>query len=177
MRRLWIIALLIVVIIGGCLYASPYITLYRIKTATDQQDTQKLSQHIDFPTLRLNLKEQIGSTIKKNLSDKNKNGNPLAAFTMAIADILVNKTIDAFVTPEGIATLMKGDKPEVGKPNKPKPSEKDNKKLLGSAKMNYRSLNEFEIRVPNDTGNETTFILSRAGLKWKLTNIIIPMEN
>jgi len=177
MKRLWITALLIAVIIGVYLYASPYLTLYRIKSATDQQDTQKLSQHIDFPTLRLNLKEQIGSTIKKNLSDENKKGNPLASFTMAIADILVNKTIDTFVTPEGIATLMKGDKPEVGKLNNPKPSEKDDKKLLGSAKINYRSLSEFEIRVPNDTGSETTFILSRTGLKWKLTNIIIPMEN
>ena len=36
--------------------AGPFITLYQIRSALDNRDAGKLSQYVDFPVLRENLK-------------------------------------------------------------------------------------------------------------------------
>ena len=93
---------------------------------------------------------------------------------------MVNKMVDAFVTPTGITQMMAGEKPN---PDSINPSTQpashsgsDYRKPWANAAMGYESLNKFVVKVKDDKGDEGKFILRRKGLGWKLTQIIIPME-
>jgi archaellin len=58
------IAILIAAVIAY-VAVGPFITLRQIKSALQSQDTERLSENIDFPTLRQNLKEQLSAFIVK----------------------------------------------------------------------------------------------------------------
>jgi len=51
-----------------------------------------------------------------------------------------------------------------------------NEKTLIDSFMFYESLNKFVVRVKDERGHESKFVLRRRGLGWKLTEIIVPME-
>jgi len=50
------------------------------------------------------------------------------------------------------------------------------KKLLEGASTAYESLNKFVVTLQNDSGKETKFVLQRRGIAWKLTAIILPID-
>ena len=65
MKRIGSIVVLFVIIIVGYVTAGPFITIYQIKSGVEDQDSDKLSEHIDFTTLRTNLKEQLNVLVVK----------------------------------------------------------------------------------------------------------------
>ena len=54
---------IIVVIAVGYILATPYLTVYQMKIAAENQDGEALSEHIDFPVLRQNLKDQLNARL------------------------------------------------------------------------------------------------------------------
>ena len=61
MRVSKIIAALVVALLAIYLAAAPYITVHQIKSAAKAHDGVALSQHIDFDSVRLSLKEQLNA--------------------------------------------------------------------------------------------------------------------
>jgi hypothetical protein len=163
----------IVVLFIIYLAATPFITVYQIRTAAENQDTAELSEHVEFSSIRQSFKDQLNTTVMSQIP-KEMTGNPLAALGTAFAGVVVDKTVDAYVTPVSIIKIMSGEdpRPQINDTSNHSPA----RKPLADASMSYESLDKFVVTAKNHAGEEERFILRRRGLDWKLTEIIIPLE-
>ena len=156
--------------------ATPYITVHQMKSAAERRDGETLSEYVEFPSVRQSLKDQMNAMFAKKLTEDDElKSNPFGAFGVALAGMMVDKMVDAYVTPAGMIQLMAGEKP-VAKAKKGEGSRATARKPLSDASMSYESLNKFVVRVNGSDGGEGKFVLRRHGLTWKLTDIIIPLQ-
>lgn len=154
--------------------AAPYITIYQMKSAAESRDGEALSEHIEFPSVRQSLKDQMNAIFMKEMAtNEEMQDNPFAAIGVALAGLMVDKMVDAYVTPAGITHLMAGEKPSPSVETRP--SDGTERKPLSDASMSYESFDKFAVKVKNNGGGEAKFILSRRGIGWKLTEIMIPL--
>ncbi|WP_269504058.1 DUF2939 domain-containing protein [Burkholderia sp. IMCC1007] len=111
LKPLLIVALAVVVIAAiGYAYASPYVALGRLKSAIDARDAQAVSGYVDFPSLRISLKQQVTEELMRRIDSVKKN-NPFAVIGALIGSALTGPLVDAYATPEGVAALMSGIPP------------------------------------------------------------------
>ena len=94
----------------GYAYASPYVALGRLKSAIDARDSQAVSEYVDFPSLRISLKQQVTEELMRRI-DAVKKDNPFAVIGALIGSALIGPLVDAYATPEGVAALMSGIPP------------------------------------------------------------------
>lgn len=174
MKKVVWVAGVILVLVVGYVAAGPYLTVSAIKTGIVEQDSEKLSENIEFPKLRQNLKDQLNVAMVKNAAIELED-NPFAALAAGFATKMVDVIVDSFVTPSGLAALMEGKKPpkDGGTGNTTPPNKDD---LFKNARFSYDSTSKFSIWVPNDKGEEARFVLQRDGLSWKLVNLVIPID-
>ncbi len=164
--------------------AAPYITVYQMRAAAEAHDGEALSEHIEFPSVRQNLKDQMNALFARKMTeDEDLRDNPFAALGAAFAGVMIDKMVDAYVTPAGIQQMMAGEKPEPGAARKPSTgsasgSTPDERKPFANADLGYKSLDKFEVRVTEEDSDEAIrFILRRQGLTgWKLTEILLPLD-
>ncbi len=152
------------------LLGSPYITVYQMKVAAQEQDGEALSGHVEFPTLRQSLKDKLKAAMVKEMAEQDD--NPFAGFGMAMSGMMVEGIVDSFVTPAGLIAMMDGEKPL----ERRKSPDTGNKEAFTDARIGYKSWNRFAISMDGDRGDEVTFILRRRGLGWKLTDMHIPVN-
>ncbi|WGY69894.1 DUF2939 domain-containing protein [Burkholderia cepacia] len=108
LKPLLIVVLAIAVVAAiGYAYASPYVALGRLKSAIDARDAQAISEYVDFPSLRISLKQQVTEELMRRIDAVKKN-NPFAVIGALIGSALVGTLVDAYATPEGVAALMSG---------------------------------------------------------------------
>ncbi|BAX57525.1 DUF2939 domain-containing protein [Burkholderia stabilis] len=108
LKPLLIVVLAVAVIAAiGYAYASPYVALGRLKTAIDARDAQAISEYVDFPSLRISLKQQVTEELMRRI-DAVKKDNPFAVIGALIGSALIGPLVDAYATPEGVAALMSG---------------------------------------------------------------------
>ncbi|WP_175991721.1 DUF2939 domain-containing protein [Burkholderia stagnalis] len=110
-RRLkpMLIAALAVAVVAtvGYAYASPYVALGRLKSAIDARDAQAVSAYVDFPALRISLKQQVTGELMRRI-DAKRQDNPFAVIGALIGSALIGPLVDAYATPEGVAAVMSG---------------------------------------------------------------------
>ena len=92
---------------------------------------------------------------------------------LALAHGVLETTVDAMVTPSGIAALMEGRAiwKRLHGGFAPSGSEPE---PLHDARYRYESLGTFTATIRNAGEAPTVFVLSRQGLRWKLTDIRLP---
>lgn len=88
-------------------YASPYIALNRLKAAIDARDSHAVSEYVDFPSLRISLKQQITNELMRRIDAKRPDNDPLAAIGALIGSALIGPLVDAYATPDGVAALRR----------------------------------------------------------------------
>lgn len=161
---------------AGYLAAGPFITMNSIKSAVESGDSEQLSEDIDFVSVRRNLKEQfsaaIGAKAAGELSD-----NPFGALALAFSDKLVEGMLDTFVTPSGIVSLISGRNPLKkidSDSTEIDDSEQQFAELWDKSSFGFDTTDRFSIWVTSDEGDEVRLVMRRQGLKWRLTNILIP---
>lgn len=172
LNKLWLgIGVVVIGLLGTYLAAAPYISVYRMKAAAEKHDGAALSEFIEFPSVRQSLKDQLNANLAQEMAaDKDMADNPFAAIGSALAGTLAEKMVDAYVTPAGITRLMSGENP------KPSSSGLSNSERdpFSDASMGYQSFDKFAVTVKEDDGKDIKFVLSRRGIGWKLTDIIVP---
>ena len=157
--------------------AAPYITVHQMKSAAESHDGEALSEYVEFPSVRQSIKDQVNVMFAKKMAeDEEMKNNTFAAFGAALAGMMVDKMVDAYVTPTGITQLMAGGKPQPQATQGEEASSSAARKPLSDASMSYESLDKFVVRVKGNDGGEGKFVLRRRGLSWKLTDIIIPLQ-
>ena len=198
-RKPLVIVVIVIAVIAtlGFSYASPYMTLDRLKRAADARDAATVDQYVDFPALRESLKQQVTALLAQRL-DAKSNGNPLAALGAMIGVALIGPLVDAYATPDGVAALLNGipprgepgERPPVPAPAASGPAN-DVAPAPGTAPPStqvtqptqppeppqttagYRGLNEFVITYQHGVGDTRySAILHRDGLfSWKLSAV------
>lgn len=175
MKKLaWIFGSVFILIIGY-IAAGPYLTIYFIKSAVTEKNPEKLAEYIDFPLLRQNLKDQLNAKVLTSAATELES-SPLATLAAGLATKIVDGVVDTLITPNSLAKVMEGKNPTKASQTE-STSQSEKKELFKDAKLSYDSINRFSILVPYDQGQEARFILVRNGLHWKLTNLIVPLED
>lgn len=106
--------------------AAPYLTLYQMKRAAQRNDSAALSHYIDFQGVRDDLTRQIDTMFAQRVKlDPRLQDSPLAALGNAAAQVMAQRLVETYVTPEGIAQLLGGMQPAMqgaGEPAPPTPA-------------------------------------------------------
>lgn len=166
---------------------SPYLAVYQMRTAAQQHNGHALAERIDFPAVRDSLKQQMGAAVTSEvLNQADLQDNPFAVLGASFAGMMVNSLVDAFVTPSGIIELMSGELSDIRKAGKRAGKSGKNggdrpeaagEKPFDDISMAYQSFNRFIVTPKGKSSRQAKFILSRQGLTWKLTEIILPIAD
>lgn len=165
------------IVASSALYvaAGPYITAFEMQAAAESNDGEKLSEYVDFVLLRQNLKDQLNTSLLKEMNNQAEE-NPMAELGAALGGFFVDGIVDAYVTPSGLTQMMNGEKPDESALPGSGDESSANQEAFKDAVMSYESFSKFSIVVSSENGEDTaTFILRRTGLEWKLTEIILPI--
>jgi hypothetical protein len=174
----WIVLLLALLLaIGAYVAAGPYLTVRAIRTAITQEDPAALSKQVDFPALRSSLKLQVRDRMVRE-AGPDLQANPFAAFGLAIAGGVTDGAVDVMVTPLGLGALMEGR--EIWKRfddglSSPTTAPAPQREPLHDAKYRYESTSRFTATVKDENGKPVVFVITREGLRWKLSDIRLPM--
>ena len=174
MKKILISLLLFFILVSTFLGLGPFLTLYSIKESIEEKDSSKLSQNIYFPELRSNLKNQINLSLSDRINKK-LNDNPLRFLAEGLADIVVDETLDVFLTPDGLGRLIDGEDPSsIIRNNNKLDTEDDGIEVLESIEFKYQSMNRFIVLIETINKKQIILHLDRFGIKWKLVNVILP---
>lgn len=175
MQRKYIALASLVALLVAAFLSLPYISLWQMQKAVKAYDEKALAQHVNFPSVRQSLKNQIQASFEKELGAEAKD-NPFAALGMAFGGMVINKMLEAYVTPEGLSQLMLGQDPETPRPAKIY-GKTEQQQPLKNAKLEYVSLSEFNVTVSQKQSDESiTFILRREGFSWQLSEVLLPID-
>lgn len=159
----------LLLVLASYVALGPYLTLLKLKNGVAERDAEAVSECLDYPALRQNLKEQVERAIKARVGAD----TPLAALAAGVAVTVADGFVDRLVTPEGLAELMAGQKPALLSTS-PGSSGATGRALLDGATYGYASFDKFVIDVPTQGGN-IRFVLTRSGIGWKLSRVDIPL--
>ena len=176
----WIALIVVVaVLLLGYLTAGPFIAYNAIREAVQAQDTAKLAKHVDFPALRGNLKLQVDNYVVRK-AGADVQSSLLGAFAVRIASGIAGGMVDTMVTPAGIGALMEGrsiwHRTSGGGITDNTYETAPTPDRLRDARYGFESLSRFTATVESEDGEPLTFVLSRQGLEWKLTDIRLPLD-
>jgi len=177
MKKWWIAAAALGVLLLGYLAAGPFLTVNAIRDAVKAQNMPKLSRHVDFPALRGSLKLQLDDYLVRRAGPEVQS-NAFGAIALRIASGVASGTVDAMVTPAGLAAIMGGRNmwqrasggPERVDRDAPPPDP------LEGARYRFESPSRFTATVVDDSGQPVVFVLTRSGLAWKLSDVRLPLE-
>ncbi|QNN57087.1 DUF2939 domain-containing protein [Diaphorobacter ruginosibacter] len=162
------------------LYVSPYLAMQSIKKAIDAGDSAALSEFVDFPVLRENMKGRLMRSLASKLPKAEPGSdNPLANIGQAIGGLVVGTAVDQLVTPAGIMMMMETGRVARGPAPAADPaagSSRGGEAEAGDAdqrkgfSLHYQGFGKVRAFRQRDPG--TAFIFRRDGLLgWKLVNM------
>jgi hypothetical protein len=84
--------------------AYPYLAAYELVEAVESGDPARIEPKVDWPAVRQGFKDDLNGAIATNAT-QHRNG--LALLGMALGAKLMDGAVDALVTPEGLAGIIK----------------------------------------------------------------------
>ncbi|MCA0201663.1 MAG: DUF2939 domain-containing protein [Proteobacteria bacterium] len=164
MKKIYIaVAAAVVLLLAGYVAAGPYLALNGIRDGIVAQDEAVLAEHIDFPVLRESMKEEIAGVMTARMAERAGGDPEMAAMGQLFASKMVEVMVDKVVTPQGLAMLTstKEASQELTKDN-----------VLADLNVAYEGLNRAVVTQANKP--DAKLVLSRQGLKWRLTGVRLP---
>lgn len=159
----------------------PYRTLAAIRNAIVEDDTGALAAQVDFPPLRASLKAQLQDRLARSYGAGEGEGL-LGIFARGVAGAAADGAVEVMVTPLGLGALMQGrrmwsgardafDPPPVPVAGTAPPLP------LADPEHRFESMSRFTATVSDQDGRPVVFVLTRTGLRWKLSDIRLPVED
>lgn len=167
---------------GSLFYATPHITLWRMKSAAEAGDFERFSQFVDYPKVRESAKQNLAeSGVLDRALERGTGNRVLDAIAGVLANPVMNAAIDAAISPQSLALLMQGRSwVEARSPSRHrKGASADAESPKVEIAMNYEGLNAFSVQVKKreSSAEPSQFILTRDGLiSWKLSAIRLPLR-
>ena len=144
-----------------------------MKSAAKNKDSDKLSQYVDYPTLRESFKANVSAYMANEMT---KSQNGFEAFGMALGMAMVNQMVDAYITPENLAMLIQGQNAQIGGSTAPSEGNTSSKTNTDIS-MSYEGLNQFVVKfkTKDSSNEEVKLIFKRYGIiSWKLAALRLP---
>lgn len=151
-------------------YASPYLAVGKIRDAIEKRDAAALSEYVDYPAVKEDLRSQLNAIVAKKAKDDAN--NPFAAIGTLLVGALIDKVVDNLVSPDGIASLFAGDA-DLSKSEGIKSEKKDPFQSADVVK-GYSGFSKFIVSVKDKGVADAVpidFVLTRSGLSWKVSGI------
>ena len=174
----------IAIALGGVSsYASPYWTIYQMRSAIEKRDSNKFSRYVDYPALRESLKAQLLLSLKDKMQGPEMKDNPFAGLGQMIGLAMVNTIVDTMVSPAGVMALMAGEKPASKNPTEPPQSpapapdgpRKEAAKDALKYDVSYEGWDLVQATATKEDGEPIVADFRREGLwSWKWVGIKIP---
>lgn len=190
MKKLSVLLILAILALVGWFFASPYWTLYQLKTAVQAQDIDGMVQYVDFPSVRNDLKDQLKSELSNNIQPTENNGFEMLGTAIVMA--AVDGMIDQMITPNAIKTVLEGktladnlgkslnsnglddnaDDSTDANADNATPAETAPKLQFDT---DYQNANQLAVNIRTEDQKDAKVILTREGLfGWKITQIKLP---
>lgn len=178
MKKWLVLLAVLLLLLVGYIAAGPYLTINAIRDAVQSQNSAMLSRQVDFPALRSSLKLQVDNYLVTR-AGPDVQSNLFGAIGLRIASGVATGTVDAMVTPAGLAALMGGrtlwnriSVEQARARTYVPPSDP-----LQDATYGFQSPSRFTATVIDDAGRPVVFVLTRNGLVWKLSDIRLPVDS
>jgi hypothetical protein len=177
-RRLKIGAVVVLLVaVSGWYYYTPYLAVKNMRAAAESKDSATLSRYINFPSVRESLKASLNAKMLSEMAKKQE-GNPFAALGAAFAMALVGPMVEAMVTPEALAMMMKGEKPSLEKSKPTATTASATSESDTETSMSYENFDQFVVstRKKGATDDPVALVFQREGLfSWRLSAIRLPL--
>lgn len=181
MKKLFTVGLVALVLLAGIWAAGPFWAVHNIRKAIHGQDTAALSQHIDFPALRVNFKRQFDDQMVRR-AGADAQSSLLGAMALRMAGGLTDGLVDVLATPAGLGALIEGrgllhrisgrgdDQADAyATPQTDDP--------LEGAEYGFESISRFTITLHPETENPLVVVMTPEGLRWRVTEIRLPFDS
>lgn len=177
MKKLAWLSALVAALLLAYTAAGPFLTMHAIRDAVQREDSKALSKQVDFPALRQSLRLQLSDALVRQ-AGVDVQSSLLGALALRAAGGTVGTGVDMMVTPVGLSALMRGRRlwdlssgatPPVGGERVPASDP------LADAHWRYHSPSRFTATVRDEAGRPIVFVLTRKGLRWRLSDIQLPL--
>jgi hypothetical protein len=171
MKKTWIAAAAaLLLLLGGIYLGSPYYAAYSLREAARDGDIDRLEAKVDFPAVRESLKSQLSGAMVREMQDEpGMRNNPFAGLGAVLLPALGNRLVDAFVTPDAIAALVRGRKP----------SDRGRSESEMESRTEYLSLDRFRVTLRDRKRQKDgpALLFERRGFAtWKLVSLELPAD-
>jgi len=192
--------LIFLMLAAAGLYFHPYLVLFNVQTAVSSQNTQKLSESVDYSDVQQDIKDQLDGQWSE-ISVTQISNTPYAKLADPAGLAQVEGMINALVTPDAVMGFAKGETglivswndgtsstpPAVGDSEDPSADLGISvesviamlvgvKGMLTQDEFGYAGLNSFVMTIKADNGESFDFMYERKGIDWKLSGITLPLE-
>ncbi|GAB3752268.1 DUF2939 domain-containing protein [Lysobacter olei] len=180
MKKLLAVGLVLLVLLVGVWASGPFLAVHNIRKAIQAQDTAALSQHIDFPALRANIKLQLDDQLVRR-AGADVQSSLLGAMALGMAGSLTDGMVDMLATPAGLGALIEGR----GLLKRVTSADIDpNEKALNTApsdplegaKYRFQSPSRFTITLHPQSEEPLVVGMTRDGMRWRVTDIRLPFD-
>lgn len=170
--------------LAGYVAAGPFLTIRAIERAAMENRTIAIARRVDFPQVRASLKIQFNDHLVRRAGPEAQAGL-LGRIGLRVTGVAIDAAVDATVNPVGLASLMQGRKAYARLLGDPRTADAAdaaaaeaaaaNERPLADARYRYESPSRFTVTVTDETGRATVFVLTRRGLRWRLSDIRLPL--
>lgn len=176
-KLLWTLAVVVVLGFAGAFFASPFLAAQSLVRAARAGDAAGIERHVDFPAFRQSLKDELSARLLAEFGGERR-GGALGSLGMLLAPQLVAGAVDSFVTPQGVAALVReGEAPnpqsraeDTPQPDMPQDASGDDVRQSWA----YRDLNTFAVTLTRESRPDDPLVLlmqRRGPFSWKLAGI------
>jgi len=167
-------------------FASPLLTVRALIAAAEQGDEATLERLVDFPAFRQSLKDEMNARLIAEMrSDLGGRDSALRGLGMMLAPTLLSGAVDALVTPQAIAAMVRtAETPDakdvarnrIDSTPEPTAARTEGKRDL-RRRYSYRGFNSFAVTLTRRDRPEDRLdlLLERRGVfSWKLAGVDLP---
>lgn len=199
--KFWVSGLILIGVV--LFFASPYWVLYQINQAYQQNNAVGISKYIDFAQVKASLKPQIQQRMHTAIGIEHL-PQALQKWGNQLNNALGDQLIDVVMNEQTILLLMQGKELKEAIGVNTRATKNNINDVLGlkntldalsslpniesslpehlptkvaspaKRKAHYTKWNQFDIVIPTDSGSATRVIMTRAGLSWKITAVLLP---
>ena len=180
------LAIAVVALFLVAYFASPLLTVRALIAAAEQGDEATLERLVDFPAFRQSLKDEMNARLIAEMrSDLGGRDSALRGLGMMLAPTLLSGAVDALVTPQAIAAMVRtAETPDakdvarnrIDSTPEPTAARTEGKRDL-RRRYSYRGFNSFAVTLTRRDRPEDRLdlLLERRGVfSWKLAGVDLP---
>jgi len=148
---------------------SPFLLLRSLSFAVRNDDRDTIATDVDFPAVRDGLKQQLDDYVQSRAPKKH---NAFSSLLLQLAPAIGNQVIDAIITPDGIATILRQHTTSQASGASSRPA-------LWHGSFSWESPGHLRVTYANTRHPDQpiSLDLERRGLfGWQVTGLVLPIK-